>query len=1117
MDYFSKFLRSGNQSPPKVEVDHALEFHKSWQLVKNTLLHPDERQLSRGIQSTDVPAHLKSMVDSLVWESTRTEEGGTGACLEYLLKNDVLGTLVKLSETDRPFGIQAEVLRSVQNMVVLMDEQFLVHSAVHKAVLRLLRSCVGDDIQEQLDGKNRVMGAAGNIRQSQPSEYEEDLVNLLCILCSRIRNYRELLMIFFHDKQWYRPEPLFSVEEEEEEEEEEELHADNDDTSAEAEDDTITSSSNLPPIQSQSQDTNSSAPPSTTSTKKPEYEFLLFNYLLRFVHREGQIGDFARAGLLFLMDVAMSPGEQKTTADESLSSSTSTSSSADTDPNVDAALALAEYILDGDFSDVLAAGLGAVYSLLPTKLEITAPQTEANQGSTMVLGSTSVDLTEEEKEKLELDKEKSRALGVEDSCNPDFKFRLDHFLKLLEFLQDVLRRNKLPDGAESLDASVLVGSAIVQSILDAVRRVFLENVLYPSILECSDADGSAVAVMSYIEIMMRTLDNGQLGDLLIDFLLSEDNTEDFTRSRMRPQALLNLNGHTIHAIKSPADRRSLRAKRRKSTAMVLLEMEAPDSRRPSEYFTSMGRFTLKDLLLSSLKSSSLPTVTAALQLLQSMLNQYCTVSIEKLLIVTYDPKATSFPQPSALIEDVSNTSVIKEEDEEDEETFVYPGAEDDTHAPSHNDRMPQSLSSILFTQPDTTYWTHEREMGLYLTLVSRVDPNHNEDAFSTGYEHYLRDALVSIESHPCFSLNIDDEVRAKLKHRLNPNDPVLSLVLESLRKFFSNTPELNMALTGVLACLAICPDRSLAGWLTFSLKEEGFPDASQSSQTQSAQQQDHNATLGYKDDGDDRSIDFEIEEKLASESHFLPASSIDVQSRPVVHSIFHGLVSQLERYRTMVENFDQYLSERRQGLLFNENLTDALTLALELDGTNPFAGFSNLITSSSKTTITTAPSEPTTPKSKPKPKTSSSFVSFLTPKKSKAKTQQASEQPSSPTNKRKALDASPFGPHYQKTSAIVVEPFLAPAPSNGPWTPVKSKKWNDEEEDVFTSSGQWGDGAGNLALEKHDEHEEEEKKETRVTLSRLLDNVVILEESIKELVAIIHARRSLGIDAIRYL
>jgi hypothetical protein len=87
---------------------------------------------------------------------------------------DVLGNLVRLSESDRPFGIQAEVLRAVANMVVLLDEQFLVHSAVHKAVLRLLRGCVGDQIEEQVDGRAKPMGAASNAARSAPSEYEED-------------------------------------------------------------------------------------------------------------------------------------------------------------------------------------------------------------------------------------------------------------------------------------------------------------------------------------------------------------------------------------------------------------------------------------------------------------------------------------------------------------------------------------------------------------------------------------------------------------------------------------------------------------------------------------------------------------------------------------------------------------------------------------------------------------------------------------------------------------------------------------------------------------------------------------------------------------------------------
>ena len=103
---------------------------------------------------------------------------------------DVLGTLVKLSEPDRPFGIQVEVLRSVQNMVVLLDEQFLVHSAVHKAVLRLLRNCVGEDVQEHLDGRNRVMGAAGASTRGPPSEYEEDREWINVIILSVTTQYR---------------------------------------------------------------------------------------------------------------------------------------------------------------------------------------------------------------------------------------------------------------------------------------------------------------------------------------------------------------------------------------------------------------------------------------------------------------------------------------------------------------------------------------------------------------------------------------------------------------------------------------------------------------------------------------------------------------------------------------------------------------------------------------------------------------------------------------------------------------------------------------------------------------------------------------------------------------
>jgi hypothetical protein len=973
-------------------------------------------------------------------------------------------------------------------MVILLDEQFLVHSAVHKAVLRLLRNCAGDDIQEQLDNRSRkVMGAAKDIIRSSPSEYEEDreflvhlsvrnlfrhgntVVNLLCILCSRIRTFRELLMIFFHDKHWYHSEPLFSVEEEDEDEE---------DGSYDSSD-----SNHTETRERKFGTVDAAATPEVSAIpKKSEYEFLLFNYLLRFVHREGQIGDFARAGLLFLMDVAMSPSDQehRLSKDDSVPSDVVSETITTADPIADAALSLAEYVLDGDFSDVLGAGLGAVYSQLPSKLEVHAPAiAEENRGASMVLGGHPAD---DEHTKSQTDvREFNRPLGMEDSRATDFKTRLDHFLKLLEFLEDIFRRNVPNDNSEtSLDPSALVGTAIVNSILEAIRHTFLENVLYPSILECSDADGSAVAVMSYIEIMIRTLEKGQLTDLLVNFLISEDN-DDVPKPRPRSKTTLTLGSSTPNKVQATEAQNKLR--RRRSSAMMLLELEAPESTKQSGYFTSLGRFTLKDLLISNLRSKDQSTAAAALQLFNALLFYYSPVCVDKLLIVIHDPNATSFPEP-ALNENPSATPL----DQEDVDAFVYPTVVTE----------PQSPLPPLFAQPRTTYSTHEREMDLYLKLVSRLDPLHSGNSFSTGYDRYLCDAIQAIQNHGSFSLDVPERMRAQMKHRLQPNDPILSTILDWLCKLFSNSPEFNIALTGVLASLAHDPFRSLGGWLTFGYAEDD---------SGTTQLLVGGRGLGTPEDGDDKSADYHVEELLASESRKPPASSMDDGPRPVVLFVFQNLVAQLERYRQGVENFDKYLLERRQGLLFSENLTDALTLALDLDDSSispivqsPIAVPNILLSESPPKSASTL---------------SGSLVSFLSPRKSKPAPSKAT--PSGATlvsASSKTVAARPFGSHYQHTGTVTVEPFEAPCPLEGPWMPARPLKFSAEEEDVFASS--WEERPRKTADSSYRQNEPVQGPKT-VTLSRLLDNIVILEESIKEMAAIIQARRALGIDAVRYM
>jgi len=80
--------------------------------------------------------------------------------------------------------------------------------------------------------------------------------------------------------------------------------------------------------------------------------------------------------------------------------------------------------------------------------------------------------------------------------------------------------------------------------------------------------------------------------------------------------------------------------------------------------------------------------------------------------------------------------------------------------------------------------------------------------------------------------------------------------------------------------------------------------------------------------------------------------------------------------------------------------------------------------------------------------------------------------------------------------------------------PARPLKFSAEEEDVFTSS--WEERPRKTVGSSYQQNEPVQGPKT-VTLSRLLDNIVILEESIKEMAAIIQARRALGIDAVRYM
>ncbi|CAO3585858.1 unnamed protein product [Absidia cylindrospora] len=513
----------------------------------------------------------------------------------------------------------------------------------------------------------------------------------------------------------------------------------------------------------------------------------------------------------------------------------------------------------------------------------------------------------------------------------DFKLQLDSFLKLFEFCQDVLTR--CPNADISL------------TLLQSIRTFFLQNILYPSILECSDIDGSSVAVITYIDLILQTLQQEDLADVVVKFLMDEESGHDNTLA----SAKMNPSSTGEAATENGSDDIN-----NKQHSNVFAGIEF-DQFKSSPYFTASERFTLKDLILSRLKSSSQPTVIATLKLLKTLITKHCRYSLKLL--------------------------------------NIYP---DISHSPFPSDHTSNSTSSTIVSH-------HIKEIELYFSLITGIDQTHSSDILSVGYEEYLDDIEFQMEADWCYQnmVNMDgvkagtqqtstpkaerrrsfkygkrpDEkdqhmgkqnkqrhslcsAKAHLfRHRIRPTDPLLQILLGLLSHFFAQSSALNLALTGVISALALCPYRSLEGWISFQESDRTTPDdilildssnitngtttttntattssspstfaSSTTDNLQRLHLEDRNgdkirgsdiyAHFDYNkvnedDEDDDRSVDFGVERNL---SH--TATTTQFKRFPPFFTLFQTLTQQVDCYRSEVDDFDDLLQERWQSLMF---------------------------------------------------------------------------------------------------------------------------------------------------------------------------------------------------------
>jgi hypothetical protein len=139
------------------------------------------------------------------------------------------------------------------------------------------------------------------------------------------------------------------------------------------------------------------------------------------------------------------------------------------------------------------------------------------------------------------------------------------------------------------------------------RSILIDDNRYPSLLESSDVDGgSSVAVLTYVRVVLETLDYPDIIHLILSYLMNLPERPESPQSR---------------------------AKRRQSLDLLSKAADVVDSPTPAIY-------SLADLIMTSLQSKSQQTVSATLRLVSTILRKHYQYSMHTLLKTVPVPSNT---------------------------------------------------------------------------------------------------------------------------------------------------------------------------------------------------------------------------------------------------------------------------------------------------------------------------------------------------------------------------------------------------------------------------------------------------------------------------------------------
>ncbi|CAO2651563.1 Nn.00g041330.m01.CDS01 [Neocucurbitaria sp. VM-36] len=497
-------------------------------------------------------------------------------------------------------------------------------------------------------------------------------------------------------------------------------------------------------------------------------DFPLCYQLIDHVHHEGRIGDFARTGLLYIFESASR------------------------------SITLEQWIVNSDLPTLMATGLGALYSQMSRKLSILHPESE------MPLILSLSDYAEMQPNPQ-----------AESFFGEDLHNHLVTFLSYLTFWQDVLEHCRSTD--------------VRHTLIDHFQILFLQQLLYPSLLESSDADGgSSVAVLTYLRHILDALDHPELVHMILQYLLA---LQDYT-------------------VTSPRAPRSPAAVKRRQSLILLNAPEKDDDR------LNPSLFNLVDLVLGSTASRNPQTVIAALKLTTIILSKNHGYALGSLVKVMY----------------------------------------------------------LHHKEPHRTVGSLNKELKEYMDLAIDLAGLEGVDE---AYDNYLKDTLSALETHPCSLKTIsllptspkspgyfdsaESTARDVDPHYLLPEDPLFQSIVDLLLRFLTNDVETNLALSEAIISLGTCSQLRLEGWLSVDPADYHF---------------ESNGT-------DPTDIHNETKEMIMAARHPSWSSS----ATPQLLACLQQLQAQVEALRRDIPDWDEHVGNRKNAFRFHEEMSEAMKVS----------------------------------------------------------------------------------------------------------------------------------------------------------------------------------------------